>query len=450
MRLEATGQGERLPAQGSAPPRTRWTLEVRADGASGSTTGPLGVVYRCVAETPLSDPAVAGHVLGLRVESVTHLVAQAALRLRPPPTWTLPCPPPSPRWTALYASSEALYLGDDQTDAPDGPTALGRLPGAEAWLRDSLDRPLAALAPDAPVHRPLLRGFTLPSGMHPATADAQTAYTIAAVTGLAVDAALARSLWSSVAGFAPQADARLLARLREGEPLLVSTLRRALAEGSPGRPEIADAVWGRMLGQAVALDPDTDAAMTAALGRCAAADTREHCGPWTYGALAAYLGRRQDDPGLLRLVRATVELPRDWRDPGTRSEVRVEALRAAQAGRAAPTAIEAARAVVAGADDGPLRTGRCVGVGREVVRAECRDPRMVAAAMLVGDCAPASRQAAEAGLRTERPIAVGAAACVLVRCGGEAEARTTLERVRPGHRFNGVAMALVPRWCRGS
>ena len=29
-----------------------------------------------------------------------------------------------------------------------------------------------------------------------------------------------------------------------------------------------------------------------------------------------------------------------------------------------------------------------------------------------------------------------------------AAARTALEAARPGHRFNAVALALVPRWCR--
>ncbi len=68
--------------------------------------------------------------------------------------------------------------------------------------------------------------------------------------------------------------------------------------------------------------------------------------------------------------------------------------------------------------------------------------------MLVGECDPATRTAATTGLSVERHAAVAAAACVLVRCGGADAARTALEAARPGHRFNAVALALVPRWCR--
>lgn len=448
VQLRAHARGERVAVQGAQGPRTRWHLEITAEGTVGPATGPLGALYRCTAETALSDALVGRQVQGLRLESAVRLIAVAALRMRPSETWQLPCPAPSPRWAGLYAATDALFLTGPLVEADNGPRALAELPGPEAWLRDTLDAPRRDLPPDAPALRPLVRAMTLPAGLDAPIADLQSAYVLAAVSGVAVDAALARSLWSTLAGFAPEADARLLERVTAGEPLVLGTLRRALTEGVTGHTELADVVWGRMLGGAVALDAETDAAMLAGLTRCEAEPSRSACGAWTFGAIAAYAARRQDDPTLARLVRATMALPRSWWDPGSRSEVRVEALRAAQAATLPATRMEAARAVLSGADDAPLRTARCVGVPAATVRSDCRDPRMVAAAMLVGECDPATRTAATTGLSVERHAAVAAAACVLVRCGGTDAARTALEAARPGHRFNAVALALVPRWCR--
>jgi hypothetical protein len=150
VQLRAHARGERVPAQGAQGPRTRWHLEVTAEGTAGPATGPLGALYRCTAETPLSDALVGRQVQGLRLESSVRLIAVAALRLRPSETWQLPCPAPSTRWAGLYAATEALYLTGPLVDANDGPRALAELPGPEPWLRDALDAPVATCPPTRP------------------------------------------------------------------------------------------------------------------------------------------------------------------------------------------------------------------------------------------------------------------------------------------------------------
>ncbi len=153
VQLRARARGERVPAQGAQgpqDPRTRWHLEVTAEGTTGPATGPLGALYRCTAETPLSDALVGRQVQGLRLESAVRLVAVAALRLRASGTWQLPCPAPSPRWAGLYATTEALSLTGPLVEANDGPRALAELPGPEAWLHDALDAPGATLHPTPP------------------------------------------------------------------------------------------------------------------------------------------------------------------------------------------------------------------------------------------------------------------------------------------------------------
>jgi len=440
-------QGERLTPRAGAPTQTRWHLVVAAEAETGSLHGSLGQVLHCTRDTALDDAIVRAHLQAHRLEHTPARAEGLALRVVAPAASPLSCSSPAGHWTALYAAPEAVGLGDDLTDAPDLARALERLPGAETWLRGALGQGAPGSATTL-MRYPVLRGVAPPSGLDAPTTRMHGAYAFAAVSGWAADAALGTSFWSSMTAFSPEANTRLVARIAASEPRVLETLRRSVAAGATAQPDAADVVWGRILGEQSPLDDATLTAFEAGLARCSAADTQAACGPWTFGAFAAYFARRQDDVRLGRLAATTAALPRAWHAASTRSEVRAEALRASQSGRLPETAWTAARLVLAGTDDPPLRTGRCVGVTREVVSAGCRDARMLAASMLVGECSQETLRAAEAGLSTERHIAAAAAACVFVRCEGEARATARIQRARPGHRFNTVAMALVPRWCR--
>lgn len=421
-----------------------WRIEASLEATHGSARRTLGTVYRCAFETHSHVTAdLEATLASLEARIASDAEGRAVVGLTSP-RWSLPCTGPARRWAAAYVAPEVAALSAQPLIADTAAAALARAPSPAVWLAQALSGNAVDAGTATEPAGCFVVGQTMQRESRPDPALA--AYQFAAFSGIAAAEALRLSITTPIAGRAPSADTRLLARLASGDP----ALRRVALEHLGARPhpplDAARVAWARALVDHLAAPETLTARFDEAVASCTAPTTAARCGAFQVAALRRLAERSQRTDALASVATMAAALPVDTYAGAPRVEARREALAIARDLRDPALLRNVALQILSLPDEDPMTPNRCLGP-RESLVAQCDDPRALASEALYGACDDAVNRAAARALGAVRHGARIAGACLLSACFDRAEVARRVAAAQPRNPLNAQVVAMLPRWC---